>query len=383
MKKTITIRIPEPCHEDWNKMTSTEKGKFCGVCEKEVFDFTKATDEELVKKVYNNEKLCGRFKNSQINREMKLERKSGLSLAPLAASFLLPFTLLASTKTSSNSKLQGKFVSLNVSSLDRIPSDKVQIITQGRITDEDGKAIFNVEIKVKDSDKSELSGINGEFKIVSVNDETIQFIKDGFIIQETILNRQNSTIEIILEKKRVSVEKQLVRKVAVCQPSYSKKKLDSISDKKQEPNKILIKGFVSDDNDFPLPGVNIVVKESTNGTQTDFDGNYELEVDKNQVLVFSYVGFRTEEITLSNIDNNFDLKMNEDATILGEYFITGIIVVKDDSSRLMGFNNYSTYDPEPSEWRKSVQTSLDNEKEYSKIKRNRKKEARKLKRNKK
>jgi hypothetical protein len=99
-------------------------------------------------------------------------------------------------------------------------------------------------------------------------------------------------------------------------------------------------------------------------------------------LVFSYVGFLTEEMTLSNIDNSIDLKMEMSEDLLGELvIITGGISV-DYSYGTMGYHK-SNYDPEPSEWRKSVQTSLDNEKEYSKIKRNRKKEARKLKRNKK
>ena len=48
MKKSITISIPEPCHEDWARMTATEKGKFCSVCTNEVFEFTFKTDVELV-----------------------------------------------------------------------------------------------------------------------------------------------------------------------------------------------------------------------------------------------------------------------------------------------------------------------------------------------
>jgi len=315
---------------------------------------------------------------------MKLERKSGFSLAPLAASFLLPFTLMASTKTSSKSKLQGEFVSLNVSSLDRVSSEKVQITTEGRITDENGKAIFNVEIKVKGTDKSELSGVNGEYKIISVNDVTLIFKKEGFISQEIVLKRSNTTVNISLKKEVKNNNDFKTGEISIPDTIIEEntKASDSISEKKQESSLIKIKGTVTDNNGIILPGVNIIAKGTTIGAQSDFDGNYEIEVEKNQVLVFSYVGFETEEMTLSTIDNTLDLKMVEDNNILGGY-ITGIIVVKDDSSRLMGFSNNSAYDPEPSEWRKSVQTALDNEKEYSRIKRERKKEAKKLKRNKK
>lgn len=49
MKKVIKIFILEFCYEDWVKMIFIEKGKFCSVCIKEVFDFIEMSDEELVK----------------------------------------------------------------------------------------------------------------------------------------------------------------------------------------------------------------------------------------------------------------------------------------------------------------------------------------------
>jgi len=368
MKKTITIRVPEPCHEDWNKMTPTEKGKFCGLCAKEVFDFTKATDEELVKKVYNNEKLCGRFKASQLNREMKLERKSGISLAPLAASFLLPFTLLSSSNTKATSKKE--FVSLEIGSLNNRNSNKLQITTIGKVTDENGKPLFNVEIQVKESGKSEVSGLKGDYKIISVNDVTLIFKKNGFISQEVIIERISETINITLERAAKITKTELKGKIDLVE-----KATDSISETKLETTKINIKGTITDNIGFPLPGVNIIVKGTSEGTQTDFDGNYELIVDKNQIIVISYIGFETEEITLSNINNNIDLQMKEDGEMLGGMIVVGYSLSFEYSD--------SDYDPNKPHWRETTQTSLDNEKEFSRIKRERKKEAKKLKRGKK
>ena len=382
MKKAITIRIPEPCHEDWNQMTPTDKGKFCSVCTKEVFDFTQVTDEELVKRVHNNEKICGRFKSSQINREMKLERKSGFSLAPLAASFLLPFTLLASTKTNTNAKdsnLQGKsYSSLNISSLNRTDDEKMQITTQGKIVDENGKPLVNVKISVKGTNKKEISGLKGDYLIRSVNDKILVIKKEGFISQEIKLNRKSETINIVLKKEiRVLVNGMISIHDVDLKPTTN----NSVITKKQDSLKITMKGNVVDDLGLPLPGVNIIVKGTKNGTQTDFDGNYKILANKNEALVFSYIGFETEEITLSNINNNIDLKMKEDERVLGG-MVVGYVITIDDSSRLMGYSNKSSYDSEPTEWRKNAQTSMDNEKEFSRIKRECKKEERKQKRNK-
>lgn len=56
-----------------------------------------------------------------------------------------------------------------------------------------------------------------------------------------------------------------------------------------------VTGTVNDDAGLPLAGVNIVEKGTSNGTSTNFDGNYEITVANNATLVFSYVGFATTE----------------------------------------------------------------------------------------
>lgn len=56
-----------------------------------------------------------------------------------------------------------------------------------------------------------------------------------------------------------------------------------------------VNGSVKSDNGETLPGVTILVKGTNVGTISDFDGNYSIEVDKGQTLVFSYIGFKTVE----------------------------------------------------------------------------------------
>ena len=80
-----------------------------------------------------------------------------------------------------------------------------------------------------------------------------------------------------------------------------------------------ISGTVSDDAG-PLPGVNIIVKGTTTGTQTDFDGKYNISASVGDVLVFSFVGYDTEERTVGAA-NTIDVTMQE-GVVLDEVVVT-------------------------------------------------------------
>lgn len=72
----------------------------------------------------------------------------------------------------------------------------------------------------------------------------------------------------------------------------------------------------------PLPGVNVLVKNTINGTQTDFDGNYSINADSDATLVFSYIGFKSVTIPI-NGQTTIDVTLEEDASRLDEVIITG------------------------------------------------------------
>ncbi len=82
-----------------------------------------------------------------------------------------------------------------------------------------------------------------------------------------------------------------------------------------------VTGTVSDANG-PLPGASVVVKGTTTGTQTDFDGNYSIEAGSDATLVFSYVGFKTQEIAV-NGQSSINVTMLEDAEALEEVVVIG------------------------------------------------------------
>ncbi|UOB18802.1 SusC/RagA family TonB-linked outer membrane protein [Abyssalbus ytuae] len=83
-----------------------------------------------------------------------------------------------------------------------------------------------------------------------------------------------------------------------------------------------VAGTVSDANG-PLPGANVIVQGTNNGTTTDFDGKYTLTgIDPNAILIFSYLGFITQEIPV-NGRSTINVTLNEDSTELSEVVITG------------------------------------------------------------
>jgi len=82
-----------------------------------------------------------------------------------------------------------------------------------------------------------------------------------------------------------------------------------------------VTGTVSDANG-PLPGASVVVKGTTTGTQTDFDGNYSIEAGSDATLVFSYVGFKTQEIAV-NGQSTINANLVEDAEALEEVIVIG------------------------------------------------------------
>ena len=69
-----------------------------------------------------------------------------------------------------------------------------------------------------------------------------------------------------------------------------------------------IKGTVTGDGSL-LPGVSVAVKGDQVGSVTDFDGNFEISANKDDVLVFSYVGFKTLEVALEG-RNNLDVNLS-------------------------------------------------------------------------
>ena len=77
----------------------------------------------------------------------------------------------------------------------------------------------------------------------------------------------------------------------------------------------------------PVIGASVMEKGTTNGTVTDFDGNFTLNVNPGATIVLSYIGYETQEIKVGN-QSNFNITLNEDDAVLEEVVVVGYGVQK-------------------------------------------------------
>ena len=92
----------------------------------------------------------------------------------------------------------------------------------------------------------------------------------------------------------------------------------------------LLDGKVMDDvSSDPIAGVNVIVKGTSSGTASDFNGNFSINVSSGDVLVFSYVGYTTREITYKG-ELSMEVSLSEDASQLDEILLIGYGSVKKD-----------------------------------------------------
>lgn len=92
-----------------------------------------------------------------------------------------------------------------------------------------------------------------------------------------------------------------------------------------------VRGTVEDHNGVPLPGVNVIVKDTEKGTITDFDGNFSLLVSEGETLLFSMIGFTEMEVVVGDQDR-IQIELSEDAQSLGEVVVTALGIKREEKT---------------------------------------------------
>ncbi|WP_103866490.1 TonB-dependent receptor [Aquimarina sp. I32.4] len=176
-----------------------------------------------------------------------------------------------------------------------------------------------LDIDVKNGTLEEL------FDQIHSQSEFIFFYKDDVVntLKKITVKRKQSNVIQILDE--VFANTNLTYKIIDRQIVISRIKKENGTKTFSEsplPMQVAVKGKVITSNGESLPGASVVVKNTSRGTQTDFDGNYELEVAKGETMVFSYVGFTTQEILFSG-KTVLNITLLEDASELSEVVVTG------------------------------------------------------------
>ncbi|MCF6402279.1 carboxypeptidase-like regulatory domain-containing protein [Chitinophaga filiformis] len=84
--RPFTLTLPQPCSENWEEMTPTEKGRFCLNCQKTVIDFSAMGDRQVVEVINGTQgQVCGRFYPQQLNREFAIADQKRTPFIPIAA----------------------------------------------------------------------------------------------------------------------------------------------------------------------------------------------------------------------------------------------------------------------------------------------------------
>lgn len=220
MKEKLYLSIADPCHEDWNKMTPVEQGRFCSSCEKKVVDFTSQSDEEIISFFNNyNGSACGRFNDDQLDRPIQqIELKPASSFLKYAASLLLPFSLFASkAKAQSKEQLQqptSKQVCIPSPNVPNIMLGKVASQQQKRfevhgsvVDDVTKEPLMGVSVMIKGTKEGVVTDEKGNYSIyVPSKKSELQFSSIGYEMKEIKSNAFIKSNGLIVKMKTVSME---------------------------------------------------------------------------------------------------------------------------------------------------------------------------------
>ncbi len=174
-----------------------------------------------------------------------------------------------------------------------------------------------IDINVSDISLEEL------FKEIQSKSEFIFFYKDDVMHHKVSLKLKKATLPAILDKAFENTNLTYVidnRQVVIKETMSVKANASTLKNEVQDRT---IKGTIVDDLGVPLAGATVIVKGTTKGVTTDFDGNFELKVPNDATtLVISYLGFVTQEVNIAG-KTTLEIKMLADNLALSEVVVIG------------------------------------------------------------
>jgi len=201
MSKKIQLQIPKPCHENWDKMTLFQQGRFCDSCQKAVIDFTGMSDAQLVAffKKPSTGSVCGRFFSDQIDRSLTIPGKRMPWLKYFLQLFVPAFLLSCRAKAQGEPRILGDTVLVDSKNTSKDENGNIafaarQTKIKGRVVDEQGLPISGAAVVIKGTNRGVFADLNGDFVIESFMEKssvTLVFSSVGMVSKEMKLDSKN------------------------------------------------------------------------------------------------------------------------------------------------------------------------------------------------
>jgi CarboxypepD_reg-like domain/Secretion system C-terminal sorting domain/Carboxypeptidase regulatory-like domain len=305
----IQLSIPEPCHQNWDKMNPTEQGRFCNACAKQVVDFSNMSDTQVLNyfSTLKDEKVCGRAYPDQLERAITVPRETKKRLFWYWNYITMLFLFFSK---SNNAKAQGG-IKVEVQSqlnnnnaplahkIGKIAVNNNRIVS-GKITDEAGHPVSFASITIKGSKQGANTDENGVYKIYANTKIDILTISAvGFESKEIKLASTN-TSDIVLSK----MERFLMGELVVVAANADDNNFSAAP-----PTHIAILEVKDNATLQPVHKASVIIKRvganKVDTVYTDAKGIYKLKrikEDATYSVKITAEGFKDEDILIKGSD---------------------------------------------------------------------------------
>ena len=206
MSRSLTVSVPQPCHENWAAMTPATQGRHCAACTKTVVDFSRMTDAEVVAHLSQaNSKTCGRFRPEQLRRPLQVapqasaaNRWVAAALAVLGVGAGLPaLAQLPRPQALTQQTLTQQTLTMGIVAARPQPELPFRVV-QGRVADADGQGLPGATVLVEGTRHGTSTRADGTYELnmpADVSNSRLVFSSIGF---ETVVEPISQAGNVVL-----------------------------------------------------------------------------------------------------------------------------------------------------------------------------------------
>ncbi|WP_116108040.1 carboxypeptidase-like regulatory domain-containing protein [Lewinella sp. IMCC34191] len=197
----LRISIPEPCHEDWNRMTPVgHNRRHCASCDKAVTDFSWMTDREIHQYLAvagNN--LCGRFRRDQLDRPVRayVKPSTGWRAAAAGAGLLLSAGVGAQTADDAPvTEPEPSYAAMSeIINGDTKREARMKGEFRGQILDENGEPLIGVTVLIQGTTTGTVTDLDGKFELTVKAGQVLRLSYTGYEELVYLIDRDDSGFE--------------------------------------------------------------------------------------------------------------------------------------------------------------------------------------------